>query len=71
MLKVALMVMVVLSIALLLFLFYQSQKLLRQTQKQAVQERRQLKGNYQIHPQLAEEQKKLEQMKKKKADKNQ
>ncbi|OTG66695.1 hypothetical protein [Acinetobacter silvestris] len=71
MLKVALIVMVIFSIALLLFLFYQSQKLLRQTLKQANQERRQLKGNSQVHPQLAEEWKRLEQMKKKLADKDQ
>lgn len=62
-LKITLIIIVILSIALLLFLFYQSQKLLRHTQKQAMQERRDLKGNYQIHPKLEVEWKKLDEMK--------
>ena len=70
MLKVVLIVMVVLSLLLLLFLAYQSQKLLRQTQKQAAQERRESNGRYQVHPQVAEEQKKLQSLKKDRADKD-
>ncbi len=70
MLKVVLIVMVVFSLLLLLFLAYQSQKLLRQTQKQIAQERRESKGGYQLHPQVIAEQKKREQLKKDLADKD-
>lgn len=60
-----LIIMVIFSVALLLFLFYQSHKLLKNTQKQAIQERHNLKSqNQKRHPQLDAEWKKIDQMKK-------
>ncbi|CAG67989.1 MULTISPECIES: hypothetical protein [Acinetobacter] len=54
MLKIALIILVVISLAVLLFLVYQSQKMLRQIQKQEMQERRlnQHPKERTLHPKL-------------------
>ncbi|WP_162937173.1 hypothetical protein [Acinetobacter baylyi] len=54
MLKIALIILVVISLAVLLFLVYQSQKMLRQVQKQEMQERRlnQHHKERTLHPKL-------------------
>nr|WP_174505432.1 hypothetical protein [Acinetobacter sp. Marseille-Q1620] len=68
--KTALIALVVLSIAALLVLFFMSFKLLRSAQKQAALERQNQRKEYQIHPELAKEQQKLDEMKKRLQQKN-
>ncbi|WP_445115378.1 hypothetical protein [Acinetobacter sp. WZC-1] len=70
MLKTVLILLVVLSIALLLYLLYLSQKLLRQAQQQQARERRENPLSYRVHPKLAEELKKIEQLKQQRSGKN-
>ncbi|WP_419820175.1 hypothetical protein [Acinetobacter sp.] len=64
--KFVLIALVILSILLLLGLLYISFKLLRKAQKEELQQRREMRksGNYQVHPQVAEEWKRLEKLKK-------
>ncbi|MDO6642777.1 hypothetical protein [Acinetobacter guillouiae] len=64
--KFVLIALVILSILLLLGLLYMSFKLLRKAQREELQQRREMKksGNYQVHPQVAEEWKRLEKLKK-------
>ncbi|ENU60407.1 hypothetical protein ACNPQK_04850 [Acinetobacter guillouiae] len=64
--KFVLIALVILSILLLLGLLYMSFKLLRKAQKEELQQRREMRksGNYQVHPQVAEEWKRLEKLKK-------
>lgn len=64
--KIALIALVILSIVFLFGLVFMSFKLLRKAQKEELQQRREMRktGDYQIHPQVAEEWKRLEQMKK-------
>ena len=64
--KIALIGLVIVSVIVLLGLLFMSFKLLRKAQKEELAERREMRksGNYQMHPQVAEEWKKLEQMKK-------
>lgn len=63
--KFVLIALVILSILLLLGLLYMSFKLLRKAQKEELQQRREMRksGNYQVHPQVAEEWKRLEKLK--------
>ncbi|RKG40020.1 hypothetical protein [Acinetobacter rongchengensis] len=70
--KIALIALVILSIVFLFGLVFMSFKLLRKAQKEELQQRRELRktGDYQIHPQVAEEWKRLEQMKKNFEDQN-
>ncbi|WP_335955216.1 hypothetical protein [Acinetobacter guillouiae] len=64
--KFVLIALVILSILLLLGLLYMSFKLLRKAQKEELQQRCEMRksGNYQVHPQVAEEWKRLEKLKK-------
>ena len=64
--KIALVAMVILSVVVLLGLIFMSFKLLRKAQKEELQERREMRksGNYEMHPQVAEEWKRLDQLKK-------
>ena len=57
MLKVVLILVVILSLALLLFLAYQSQKMLRHVQKQQALENRQNGKSRQLHPKLRQDKK--------------
>ena len=70
--KIVLIALVILSIVFLFGLVFMSFKLLRKAQKEELQQRRELRktGDYQIHPQVAEEWKRLEQMKKNFEDQN-
>ncbi len=70
--KIALIGLVIVSVIVLLGLLFMSFKLLRKAQKEELAERREMRksGNYQMHPQVAEEWKKLEQMKKDLENKN-
>jgi len=64
--KIALIALVILSIILILGLVVMSFKLLRKTQKEELQQRQEMRkaGNFQVHPQVGEEWKKLEKLKK-------
>ena len=64
--KFVLIALVILSVLLLLGLLYMSFKLLRKAQKEELQQRREMRksGNYQVHPQVAEEWKRLKKLKK-------
>jgi len=64
--KIALIGVVILSIIVLLGLLFLSFKLLRKTQSEELVERREMRksGQYQVHPQVAEELKRLEKIKK-------
>lgn len=70
--KIALIGLVIVSVIVLLGLLFMSFKLLRKAQKEEIAERREMRksGSYQMHPQVAEEWKKLEQMKKDLENKN-
>ena len=70
--KIALIALVILSIVFLFGLVFMSFKLLRKAQKEELQQRREMRktGDYKIHPQLAEEWKRLEKMKKNLKDKD-
>nr|WP_286434949.1 MULTISPECIES: hypothetical protein [unclassified Acinetobacter] len=70
--KIALIALVILSVVVVLSLLVISFKLLRKTQKEELAERREMRksGDYQMHPQVAEEWKRLEQMKKDLENKN-
>ena len=57
MLKLILMIVVVLSFAILLFLLYQSQKMLRHVQKQHALENKQKGRERQLHPKLQQRKK--------------
>ena len=57
MLKVVLILVVILSLALLLFLAYQSQKMLRHVQKQQALENRQNGKSRQLHPKVRQDKK--------------
>lgn len=57
MMKIAIMVLLVLSFAIVLFLLYQSQKMLRAVQKQQAQEKSRQPPERQLHPKLLQEQK--------------
>lgn len=52
MLKVALIVMVIVSVAVITYLLWVSFKLLRQTEKQQSLEKKQTIDQYQLHPKL-------------------
>ena len=70
--KIALIGLVILSVIVLLGLLFMSFKLLRKTQKEesAVRKEMRKSGNYQAHPQVAEELKRLDQLKKDLENKN-
>jgi len=55
--KIAMIALVIIALAVLLFLFYISQKMLRQVQKQEAAEKAQQKPERQLHPKLLEQQK--------------
>ena len=57
MLKVVLILLVILSLALLLFLAYQSQKMLRHVQKQQALENKKNGRERQLHPKLQQRKK--------------
>lgn len=71
--KIALVAMVILSVVVLLGLIFMSFKLLRKAQKDEAQQRREIRksGNYKVHPGLAKEWEKLEEMKKQMTQKEQ
>lgn len=64
--KIALIGLVILSVILLLGLLFMSFKLLRKSQKEELAVRKEMRqsGNYQVHPQVGEELKRLDQLKK-------
>lgn len=64
--KIALIGLVILSVIILLGLVFMSFKLLRKAQKEELDERREMRksGEYQVHPQVAEEWKRLDKLKK-------
>ncbi|RZG82085.1 hypothetical protein EXE10_12210 [Acinetobacter sp. WCHAc060033] len=70
--KIALIGLVIVSVIVLLGLLFMSFKLLRKTQKEesAVRKEMRKSGNYQVHPQVAEELKRLDQLKKDLENKN-
>ena len=70
--KIALIGLVILSVIVLLGLLFMSFKLLRKTQKEesAVRKEMRKSGNYPVHPQVAEELKRLDQLKKDLENKN-
>lgn len=64
--KIAAIILVLIAALVLIALVIQSFKLLRKTQKEELAERKAMRktGEYQVHPQLENEWKKLEKMKK-------
>lgn len=66
MMKIAAVILVLIAALVLIALVIQSFKLLRKTQKEELEERKEMRktGEYQVHPQLENEWKKLEKMKK-------
>ncbi len=69
--KIALIALVIVSVIILFGLILMSLKLLRHSQKEELQQRREMRksGNYRVHPQVAEELKRLDTLKKVLAEK--
>lgn len=70
--KIAAIILVLIAALVLIALIVQSFKLLRKTQKEELAERKEMRqsAEYQIHPELSKEWKKLEQMKQDLENKN-